>query len=113
MIPESPDGPVPAVFAVHARPGALLLRAALPGFEAKDVALEIDGNALTLSGRWTGDPECAASVARHLERPQGSFRRTLRFAFEIDAERVEARLERGILDVVLPALASPRGRIPR
>ena len=33
-----------------------------------------------------------------------SFTRTLRLPFEVDAARVEAKLERGVLEVVLPRL---------
>lgn len=105
--PASTRPPAPEVLAIFAREGALLLRLALPGCAAGDVTLAIDGNAMTLTGHWPAEPESAALLARHVERAQGAFARTLRFAFEIDAARVQARLERGVLEIVVPALPRP------
>lgn len=91
-------------FAVYTRDDGVLLRTALPGVDPANLALEIDGNALTLSGRFEDEPENAKAGARYVERPRGSFTRTLRLPFEVDAARVEAKLERGVLEVVLPRL---------
>jgi HSP20 family protein len=91
-------------FALYTRDDGLLLRTPLPGVESKDLTLEVDGQTLTLAGRHEDEPEMAESHAQHVERPRGSFTRTLRLPFEIDAARVQAKLERGVLEVVLPRL---------
>lgn len=99
----------PMAFALYRREDGLVLRTPLPGLPAEALTLEVDGNALTLSGSW---PEVAPEGTRagHVERPRGPFRRTLRVPFEIDAERVTARVERGLLEVELPrrSRAAPR-----
>lgn len=91
-------------FALFTREDGLLLRTPLPGVEPGNIKLEVDGNALTLTGRFEQEPESDKALAQHLERPRGSFTRTLRLPFEVDAARVEARLERGMLEVAIPRL---------
>jgi HSP20 family protein len=82
----------------------LLLRTPLPSVEAKDISIEVDGNVLTLAGQFAPEPDEAAARARHVERPRGCFSRTLHLPFEIDAARVKARLEHGVLEVEMPRL---------
>lgn len=96
-------------FALFRRADGWLLRTPLPGLGADAITLEVDGNALTLAGTW---PEVApeGARARHVERPRGPFRRTLRVPFEIDVERVHARVERGVLEVELPRRAQAAAR---
>jgi len=96
-------------FALYPRGDGLLLRTPLPGLSADAITLEVEGSTLTLSGVW---PEVApeGTRAQHLERPRGPFRRTLRAPFEIDAERVSARVERGLLEVELPRLRRAAAR---
>jgi HSP20 family protein len=94
----------PLAFALYEREGSLLLRTPLPSVEAEDISIEVEGNVLTLAGQFAAEPDEAAAVARHVERPRGCFRRTLHLPFEIDAARVQARLERGVLEVEMPRL---------
>ena len=102
----APDaaGSRPMAFALYTRDDGLLLRAPLPGVESKDLTLEVDGDVLTLAGRFEDEPETAKAGARHVERPRGSFKQTLHLPFEIDPARVQAKLERGVLEIVLPRL---------
>ncbi|HEX6883785.1 MAG TPA: Hsp20/alpha crystallin family protein [Planctomycetota bacterium] len=91
-------------FALFQKEGSLLLRTPLPSVAAKDVSIEVDGNVLTLSGQYCAEPDEAAAIAHHVERPRGCFSRTLHLPFEVDPARVRARLERGVLEVELPHL---------
>lgn len=95
---------LPLAFALYRRDDALLLRTPLPGVEPSDLTLEVEGDVLTLSGRFAEEPEAGSALAQHVERPRGAFRRTLHLPFEVDAAGVEARLERGLLEVRLPRL---------
>jgi len=90
--------------AFYTRDDGLLLRTPLPGVAPEKLTLEVDGDALTLAGRFEDEPDADPSCAQHVERPRGSFTRTLRFSFEIDAARVQAKLERGVLEVTIPRL---------
>src|SRR5262245_34297917 len=94
--------PASLPFALFSKDDALLLRTPLPGVEAQDVALEVDGNTLTLSGEWPGEPEGSPAALEHAERPRGKCSRTLQVPFDIDAGRVQARMVRGVLEVEIP-----------
>ena len=94
--------------ALYKKDDGLVLRAELPGLSAEDLALEVDGDTLTISGEWPAEPELERAEAQYGERPRGRFSRSLRLSFEIDAGRVQARLERGVLEVEL--LPSPAGK---
>ena len=89
-------------FALFEREDGLLARTALPGLEAKDVALEVDGDRLTLSGELLAESEAEHALAAHRERATGKFTRTLRLPFEVDAARVQARLVHGVLEIEIP-----------
>jgi HSP20 family protein len=91
-------------FALYTRDDGLCLRTPLPGVEPAELTLEVDGNALTLAGHFADEPGMERARAQRLERPRGSFTRTLRLPFKIDAARVQAKLERGVLEVVIPRL---------
>lgn len=113
MTEPTSESSTPLALALYTRDDALLVRASLPGVEAKEISLEIDGDLLTLSGRFPEEPQGVEILSRHLERPRGKFTRALRLPFEVDAARVEARLERGVLEVRIPRLAkNPPVKIP-
>jgi HSP20 family protein len=100
----APTG-APTSFALYRRGDDVLARTVLPGVEAKDLTLEVDGDTLILAGRWPAEPDAEGVLAQHVERPRGEFVRRLRVPFEIDASRVKAELRNGVLDVELPRVA--------
>lgn len=78
------------------------IRIEVPGWEEKDVAVEIDQNMLTIRGRRGDDTQQVPSSKSYRGRWSGSFVQSLSLPPTIDAERVTARLERGLLTVHLP-----------
>ena len=86
---------------------AAWVEAELPGLGIDDVEIYVTGDQLTLSGeRKIADPQGAAWHRR--ERSQGRFSRTVSFPWRIDADKVEAKLEDGVLTVRLPKSAEFR-----
>ena len=80
---------------------AAWVEAELPGLAMEDVEVLVSGSDVTINGeRKIAAPENAAWHRR--ERSQGKFSRTLSLPWEIDAEKVEARLRDGVLTVRLP-----------
>ena len=98
---------VPPV-ALYSKEDGLLLRSPLPGLDAKKLELEVDGDELTISGEWPEEPAGDDTVARRTERPHGRFTRTLRLPFEVESTKIQARLERGVLEVELPRAEASR-----
>lgn len=88
---------------------AFFVEAELPGFKLADIDINLLGNELTLSGsREIAEPQNAQFHRR--ERVSGRFSRTLRLGAEIDAAKVTATLDQGVLVIKLPKpeTAKPR-----
>jgi HSP20 family protein len=86
--------------------------AELPGVDEKDIALELDENALILSGEKKEEHEEKSRTGYRLERAYGSFRRVIPLPSRVDVEKVHAEFKRGVLSVKLPKLEeSSRKRI--
>jgi HSP20 family protein len=77
------------------------LSAEVPGLGKDDISIKIQGNYLELSGqRKTDRPE--AYTVHRVERRSSSFRRSFTLPADVDADKVEASLNNGILNLVLP-----------
>jgi len=86
---------------------AAWVEAELPGLTMEDLDVSVMGTELTIRGeRKLGSPENASWHRR--ERAQGRFSRSLTLPWEIDADKVEAKLHDGILTVKLPKAESAR-----
>jgi len=87
----------------------LVLIADLPGVSVKTLDLQVQNNKLTLLGRVT-NPVPANARLLHKEYEEGDFLRSFILSEDVDHERVTARLNDGVLEVVLPraAKATPR-----
>ncbi|MBN1565860.1 MAG: Hsp20/alpha crystallin family protein, partial [Anaerolineae bacterium] len=83
---------------------AVTLRVDLPGLSVEDVNVELDDNTLTVSGEIGDTIEEDGDRYHYRERYTGSFQRSLRLPNTIDAEKVEANFENGVLNIVLPKL---------
>jgi HSP20 family protein len=98
----------PAVNLYAGRDGIAIL-AELPGV-AKD-ELEVHAHRDTLTLRGTRRPAAEDEAAYHRrERRGGAFTRTIQLPFRVDPERIEARLEDGVLRLSLqrPEADKPR-----
>jgi HSP20 family protein len=94
-----PAASFPAVNLYAGRDGIAIL-AELPGV-AKD-ELEIHAHRDTLTLRGTRRPAAEDEAAFHRrERRSGAFTRTIQLPFRVDPERIEARLENGLLQLSL------------
>jgi len=88
----------------------VVLEAELPGLELKDLEIFVTGgNQLTLKGQRQA-PAPEKGVWHRQERGQGVFQRTLTLPFVVDPDKVEARLENGVLSVQLAKHESARPR---
>lgn len=84
--------------------------AELPGVEPSAVKVSVAGDVLTIEGeRPSAVPDNAKEVHRQ-ERPVGSFSRSLRLPWEVEADKVTASHKNGMLTVKLPRRESTRPR---
>ena len=68
----------------------------LPGVDADSIDLTVEKNVLTVSAERRWQPGNGAEVVA-TERPQGSFSRQLFLGDSLDADRVDAQYEHGVL----------------
>ena len=79
-----------------------LLKADLPGLSEDDVAIEFQDGVLTISGSREAERERKEQGWYRLERSYGSFSRSLTLPDGVDADKVEAKFDRGVLEVRIP-----------
>ena len=82
---------------IYENDSAVVINAELPGVAKEDIKLDVKGKYLTLGGERKREEE--VKDARHYRREIafGSFERTFSLPFEIDADKVTAKFENGIL----------------
>jgi HSP20 family protein len=85
-------------------------RADLPGLAEEDVSIEIQDNALTISGERKAEHEEHQRGWYRLERSFGRFSRSLTLPEGVDADAVQAQFDKGVLEVRIP---KPEERKPR
>ncbi|WP_210493952.1 Hsp20/alpha crystallin family protein [Patulibacter sp. SYSU D01012] len=91
----------PAVDLIE-REGSFVLVADLPGVKPEDVAIEVEGDVLSLSGAREMRREVREGGVVRAERASGAFRRQLQLPEGVDAEAITARFEHGVLEVEIP-----------
>lgn len=86
------------------------LEAELPGIPLKDLEITVVGpNQLTIKGQRT-TPEVKDGTPHRQERAFGHFARSVTFPAALDADKVEAALENGVLKLTLPKHESAKPR---
>ena len=95
------EGWTPAVD-VHEDKDKFLVRAELPGMRKEDIDVSLDGNTLTISGERKEEREDKRGDTYRSERFFGRFQRTIALPSTVDANKIEAKYENGILNVTLP-----------
>jgi HSP20 family protein len=81
----------------------------VPGVDPNDIDLTVEKNVLTVSAerRWDTDDDQQIVVN---ERPQGTFSRQLFLGDSLDADRVEATCERGVMTITIPVSEQAKPR---
>lgn len=80
----------------------------LPGVDEKDVELTLDRDILTVKGEKKAEKTVDEAGRHVVERSFGQFSRTVRLPTAVEADKVEARFDKGILTVTLPKPAEAR-----
>jgi len=85
--------------------GEYEISAELPGLDEKDVEVKLSNGILTISGEKKAEREEKDKDYHFSERRYGSFRRAFRVPEGVDAEKIEASFQKGVLTVKLPKTA--------
>jgi len=79
-----------------------IVKAELPGLEAKDVNVSISGDLLIIKGEKKKEEEEKDEHHHYVERYSGSFQRVFQLPTAVKGDKVEATFEKGVLKVTLP-----------
>jgi len=79
-----------------------VVKAELPGMEEDDIDISVVGDTLTIKGEKKAESEVKEEDYYCCERSYGSFFRSIALPATVDAKKIEASYENGVLEVSLP-----------
>jgi HSP20 family protein len=85
---------------IEERDDAYVLEAELPGVKREDVNIEVVGNELAITGE-IKEKERKGALRRRMRRT-GRFEYRVRVPDQVDASKIEASLDQGVLTVSVP-----------
>lgn len=80
----------------------LVIKAEVPGLEAKDIDVSVSGDVLTIKGEKKKEEEKKEEHYHYRERYSGSFQRSLRLPLSVKSDKADASFKDGVLTVRLP-----------
>ena len=84
------------------------LVAELPGVKPEEVKIFVEGNLLTIKGTKEQVAEEKAEKFHRYERAYGAFERTFTLPVSVQAEKIKAAYENGVLTITLPKVEAAK-----
>jgi HSP20 family protein len=81
---------------------ALLVKAEVPGMNAKDIDISLSNDVLTIKGKKEQEKEEEGENYHRIERSYGSFTRSIRLPREVQSDKIKASYMNGVLTINLP-----------
>jgi HSP20 family protein len=100
-IPTMEMGWAPAID-VFEKEDKFVVKAELPGMKEEDIAISVVGDTLIIKGERKAESEVEEDDYYYCERSYGSFSRSIAIPSNVDAQKIEANYEDGVLEVSLP-----------
>jgi HSP20 family protein len=79
----------------------------LPGMKKEEIKIELSGNSLHISGERRRETK---DEGRYTERSYGKFMRMFSLPAQVDAEKIDAHFENGVLHITLPKAETAKNR---
>ena len=79
-----------------------VLYADIPGVNAKEIEITMENGALTIRGERSAATKETREGYKRLERPRGTFYRRFSLPDTVDVEKITAKGQEGVLEVVIP-----------
>lgn len=89
---------------------AIRIMAEVPGVRPQDVKISLEGNVLSLHGQKQQVAEERTERVHRYERTYGVFERTFSLPASVDAGKIKASYEHGVLTITLPKMEQARPR---
>jgi HSP20 family protein len=81
---------------------AILVETEVPGMEAKDITVQVEGDVLTIKGERKREEEKKTRTYYRKECSYGAFERQIPLPIAVVADKVDATVTKGMLKVTLP-----------
>jgi HSP20 family protein len=101
---------VPAIDVYETSDQDVVVKVDLPAMKREDIKVTFENNVLSIEGDRKFVSEVAREQYHRLERGYGAFRRSFTLPTTVDAARVEATYQDGVLTVKLPRREETRPR---
>jgi HSP20 family protein len=88
----------------------LIVELDVPGFEEKELGLEVSDHTLTIKGERTAEKEAKRKSYYLHERLEKHFERRFVLPAELDTEHIDAKFRTGVLEVHVPKIEAARPR---
>lgn len=89
---------------------AIRIMTEVPGVRPEDVKISVEGNVLTIQGTKQQVAEERTERVHRYERTYGAFERTFTLPATVDANKISAGYENGVLTVTLPKVEKAKPR---
>lgn len=103
-LPIDEKGWIPAVD-VFEKDDRFVVKAELPGMKEDDINVSVVGDTLSIKGEKKTETEVKDEDYYRCERSYGTFYRSIPLPSNIDANKIEASFDDGVLEVTLPKSA--------
>ena len=80
----------------------VVVKAEIPGMDAKDMNVSVSGDILTIKGEKKKEEEKKEEHYHYRERYSGSFQRSLRLPVAVKGEKADATFKDGVLTITIP-----------
>jgi HSP20 family protein len=83
-------------------PEAIVVKAEVPGIDAKEINIAVTGDILTIKGEKKSEREEKEANYHLVERSYGSFSRAIKLPAVVDLDKIDAKYDQGVLTVTCP-----------
>jgi HSP20 family protein len=87
---------------VHETDDSYLLSLDVPGIPQENIKVEANDGRLTISGERSSFNSENGDLFRRVERSFGKFERSFQLPQNVDQDKIQARYENGVLEVMVP-----------
>lgn len=86
----------------------VVVKAEVPGMEAKDINISVSGDVLTIKGEKKSEKEEKDENYHMVERSYGTFSRSLALPATVNVDEIEAKYDKGVLTITAPKKAEAK-----
>jgi HSP20 family protein len=110
---EGRDGPMQVKFNVAETDKAVEVTAEIPGVDVKDIDVQLREDVLTIKGEKKAEKDEKQKDYHLVERSYGMFERSFTLPAGVEAGKVEASFDKGVLTIVLPKAPEAQSKVQK